>query len=59
MEDELTEEEKREGFARAMRRLRERTPEERAVMSAETELTFADARILGEQLVVDLEQDGG
>jgi hypothetical protein len=45
-------------FEEIMRRLRERTPEERVVMAAETELILAEGRLLdrlGERLREDLE----
>jgi hypothetical protein len=49
--------EKAASFAEIMRRLRSRTPEELVLMDAETELAIAEAVLLGEQLVADLEQD--
>lgn len=42
-------------FEKIMRRVRSLTPDERVLMAADTELAIANARILGEGLVRDLE----
>jgi hypothetical protein len=46
MGDELSDDEKRKGFDRIMRRLRSRTPEELVLMDAETEVMLAEYQIL-------------
>lgn len=51
----LTGAEKESGFARVMRRLRELTPEERALLAAETELALAESVVLEKRFLAGLD----
>lgn len=51
-----TPEEKAAAFAAILHRLRTRTPEERVLMALDTELALAEHRVLGEELVADLDR---